>query len=819
MAENIDDLVSAKAFADMERLNKLLNDTVEKILVINKNGILQEAAVSSSKGIKETSDAVKKLADNNEQLATTITEVKEAQVQATAATNTYTTAINNQQKAELKAQQEASAWAAKQQVNTTKQTAQVQQQIVSINSLTEANKRLRKERDALDISGNNNKIKLEAINKKINENTALIIANTDAAKKQAANVGNYPKLMTQAAVSTEKFTFSLTKAWSGLRNLAYIIPGLGIAGIFDLAFQAISPLVSKVYELATGTKEAAKASMVLASAFEATEYKKAVTDVNELRINIDLAKKGFLDKTDVVNQYNKTLGESLGKVTSLDEAEKMLVKNGDAYIQMTLLKAAANIALDKAAEQYVKAELVRQTEMKKVKGASASYDGGQGGSRGMFQDIIDLNNNRGLGVDAVKNEVAGIKKEGDEYIDVAKQFQQNSATIAKSLGIDFFGKEYDVKAKKVKEARAKAIIDVKDTDDPQALRKYYEKVQKEQMQILGEMINDPESKKVFDEFLLGEVLAGDQSVSEDKAASLAKDLYAAIQAKAEKLSIEVKLKLKRDNMLKELQEIVQAVANTTEILGTISDIQHDREMMKINERDKALENSYDNEKKAIEASGLSKEAKEKQLMELEAKREQQRKQTERERIASERKRAQQQKAFDIANIITSTALAVVKQLAATPLPAGAPFVALVAAAGVAQLARAIAAPLPQYKHGTLDHKGGLAIVGDGGVSELVVEPGGKAYMTAAKATIMDLPAHTQVFNQEQMMQGVNNLAFQKLGNGQKVTTDSMTIAMLQSFDEMTRDMKGIKKAIGSLELGLTLEGDFARFLNKKNIIS
>lgn len=796
MAENIDDLVSAKAFADMERLNKLLNDTVEKILVINKNGILQEAAVSSSKGIKETSDAVKKLADNNEQLATTITEVKEAQVQATAATNTYTTAINNQQKAELKAQQEASAWAAKQQVNTTKQTAQVQQQIVSINSLTEANKRLRKERDALDISGNNNKIKIEAINKALERNNAMILSNSDAMKKQSANVGNYSS--------------ALNGIWSGLRKIPYIVPGLGIAGIFDIAFNALTPLVEKVFSFATGLKNAAKSANMLGEAFSSSEYKQAVTDVNELRINIDLAKQGFLDKTDVLNQYNETLGKTLGKVSNLDEAEKMLVKNGDAYIKMTLLKAAANLALDNAAKKYVEAELVRQKRTKELADANKPGGGGIGGS---WDDIKDWASGRGRGAVAIKNQVKEIKKDGDEFMDVAKGFQKDAATIAESLNMDFFGK--NGKSTGGKSARSSIGKGSKDTREKEA-KEYLSEINAldREVQLMNEKTDADTIERIRKR--LEEIKRLNAIYAKDELDLIRENLDANEKIWAREEEEEKKL---LDAKLQNLNTLADAIRNTTEILSAISDIQYSREILKINERDKALENSYDNEKKAIEASGYSKEKKEKMMMELDAKREQQRKQIDRERITAERKRAMQQKAFDVAGIITATALATVKQLAATPLPAGAPFVALVLAAGAAQLARAIAAPLPQYKHGTKDHKGGLAIVGDGGESELVVEPSGNAYMTAAKATIMDLPAHTQVFNQEQMMQGVNNLAFQKLGNGQKVTTDSMTIAMLQSFDEMTRDMKGIKKAIGSLELGLTLEGDFARFLNKKNIIS
>jgi hypothetical protein len=61
-----------------------------------------------------------------------------------------------------------------------------------------------------------------------------------------------------------------------------------------------------------------------------------------------------------------------------------------------------------------------------------------------------------------------------------------------------------------------------------------------------------------------------------------------------------------------------------------------------------------------------------------------------------RKQAVADKEQAIFNIGISTASAVIKQLAATPLPAGGPLIALVAAIGAAQLAFAVAKPIPKF---------------------------------------------------------------------------------------------------------------------------
>lgn len=64
------------------------------------------------------------------------------------------------------------------------------------------------------------------------------------------------------------------------------------------------------------------------------------------------------------------------------------------------------------------------------------------------------------------------------------------------------------------------------------------------------------------------------------------------------------------------------------------------------------------------------------------------------------RQAQIDKDLALFNIAMSTATAVIKQLAATPLPAGAPLVALVAATGAAQLAIASSKPVPKFNKGT-----------------------------------------------------------------------------------------------------------------------
>ena len=97
------------------------------------------------------------------------------------------------------------------------------------------------------------------------------------------------------------------------------------------------------------------------------------------------------------------------------------------------------------------------------------------------------------------------------------------------------------------------------------------------------------------------------------------------------------------------------------------------------------------------------------------------------------------KANSIAQVGINTAMSIMKTGAELGFPAAIPFIAIAGAMGAVQLATILATPIPKYAKGTDNHKGGPAIVGDGGVPELVVF-GGQSWITPDKPTLVDLPA-------------------------------------------------------------------------------
>lgn len=180
-------------------------------------------------------------------------------------------------------------------------------------------------------------------------------------------------------------------------------------------------------------------------------------------------------------------------------------------------------------------------------------------------------------------------------------------------------------------------------------------------------------------------------------------------------------------------------------------------------------------------------------------------------------RARFEKLANISSIIANTASAIVKQLVATPLPAGLPFVLTIGSIGALQLARAIAAPLPKFAEGTLDAPGGLSVVGDGGKKELVVTPGGQLIETPDIPTVMNVPKHSIVFPDLKMLQAgmfINNHG-RLVDNGSDI--QALGHMLGGKIDQLNKTIKSKKEIHVRGKVGkdimLSIGGNETRYLN------
>jgi hypothetical protein len=281
-------------------------------------------------------------------------------------------------------------------------------------------------KQALSLAGN-----IEVLGAQVNKAQGEAILLKNAGKKGFDDLGN--------AVGTS--TNFVTKGYSAIRKLAYILPGIGVAGIIGFATGPIIDYIISLDLLNQKLTDSQKESNSLSTAIGSTEYSKAIESVSNLTINLDLARKKLYDKTQVVQEYNKTIGIAAGKVTDLDGVEAGLIKNAKLYVQMTLYKAAAQLALADAAKRAVEGEQAKrktgtETATKVDKFISALSAGGGNPATGIPNaDLAYKNNVESSGVKRRTVLVNEAEKDRVLQLKIAADFQKQAAEISKKLGI------------------------------------------------------------------------------------------------------------------------------------------------------------------------------------------------------------------------------------------------------------------------------------------------------------------------------------------------------------------------------------------------
>lgn len=543
-----------------------------------------------------------------------------------------------------------------------------------------------------------------------------LLAIDQAVGRSQRNVGNYGS--------------ALTSVWSGLKTIANIVPGLGISGIFLLAFEAISKFWSVLSKTEKSMGSLKTQQDDLNKAFASSEYAKAVEDVNELRINVDLAKNGFLDKNKVLNQYNETLGKTMGQVKSLDDVEQKLTAHGEDYIKMTLYKAAANIALEEAAKKSYEAEqtrlktvedfLTKGDEVNKALSGFSRTESGIAHQRQVMAEVEKKN------FDAAAERRAGAIKANEDaaktQLGIAEKFLRDAAAISKKSGFDFFGGAFADKAKAPPQV---AVIESLPA-------------------LIKPIANEIGS-------LMDSALAPPKDLSETWRRAFEQVGIAITQQRI--LDMEKTEKLvgeKREQLEKEIAN------NLYQIGKTLLDRQFQDQLDQLRERQELVNTTKDNEIAAIEASAESEEKKQQLKMQAEAKAAAQTKQIQEEEKKAKRSAAEADKVAALAQIAINTAIGLTNAYA-IPYGAGIPLIPYIIAAGATQAAIVAATPIPEYYTGTDSSVEGFAHVGERG-TEMYVTPDGKLGFTPDQDTIAYLQRGTKIINHKETMSIVDNLA-------------------------------------------------------------
>lgn len=203
----------------------------------------------------------------------------------------------------------------------------------------------------------------------------------------------------------------------------------------------------------------------------------------------------------------------------------------------------------------------------------------------------------------------------------------------------------------------------------------------------------------------------------------------------------------KEKRLQNAQQWMQVASDSLNAINDLVSTIYDAKISKVEEEQEANQEAADAEQERIsdlvEKKVITEEEGEARKRAAEAKTAKKNEELEKKKAKLKRDQAIWDKANNIAQCTMQTALAIMNAWSTAPWPINIAMAAVAGAMGAMQLATIIATPLPKYAKGTKNHKGGPAVVGDGGEPELVTF-GGKSWITPDTPTIVDLPAGAAV---------------------------------------------------------------------------
>ena len=302
----------------------------------------------------------------------------------------------------------------------------------------------------------------------------------------------------------------LTKAFSGIRQLAYILPGIGIAGIFNLAFEAITPFVEKLFE----TKEAlsaAKNNLQNLNDVMEDANKKAAEQTTNLEILYKAATDVTLSMKDRLAAVKELQKEFPGYFKNISAENILNGQAKDAYddLALSILGAAKAKAIkDKLDELEAKKLDNLWTRQKILNATTNEYNkiiadktkNEKENAEFLKSHPLEAASRQG-GVDALIKVVAARRQAALDLADTNdKSLEDQKDFLIKFAGLDNLVKTVvdDDKSKEHKGAKVNQF-----EIDLVALQKNYEQVQILAEKALGANLQDSKRNGiVVNEFLL-----------------------------------------------------------------------------------------------------------------------------------------------------------------------------------------------------------------------------------------------------------------------------------------------------------------------------
>ena len=215
---------------------------------------------------------------------------------------------------------------------------------------------------------------------------------------------------------------------AGLLGPAGLGVAMGVVSSLIVAFGSdIADFFSKLSSGSATLQETNKAFHESKDAFT-----KAYVEMENLGTSFEAFHNNTKSKKSVLDEYNNTLGKVYGSTKDIGEAEKLYIANSDAYIKAALYRAAAQIALQKAAEQAFK----QQELAANPKGAGGTDLGGSIGASllSKFVGVEVMSTQQAAAFENATNKAKGLEK---SFLDISKTFngmvESTNASAQKSV--------------------------------------------------------------------------------------------------------------------------------------------------------------------------------------------------------------------------------------------------------------------------------------------------------------------------------------------------------------------------------------------------
>jgi hypothetical protein len=858
MADYIEgqDLVKQDAYDAVLKLDKMMGDLVAKFDLVAKSAIHMQTAIGDTKGLENLTALYKK---QQEEVQKVITIEKE---------------LEKTVRLKDKAIMEANLAIQEQNLNTKNAIKLNQAQEGSINQLRLQLNQATKAYDAMSKAERESGKGTTLLTNIQNTTTALkqLEANTGRFQR---NVGNYTNATFQLTQVMRELPNFAQSAEIGIRSLSNnlpmladsfgqvrkqaggTIPALKVFASSLFSFAGIFPLV--LMGLIAYSKEIIAFGKEL---FTTTNYQKELNDAllegsknatSELN-SIERLYKATQDTTLSVEQRKKAVDE-LQKLypAYFQNIKDETILNGGAskqYNELTrsILAAAKAKAIESKITEIINADLEKEMELQaKVDKANLEFQSkmgqpmayagqyGQGGAvGGLNPEQADAyrkiqRNNAQMDLDQFKkSQNDKLKVLEDAILKENQIISNNGGSVINDKPSTTPTKTGTTKAPKAGKTdrpskQAKEYIE-KDAEALFAMILQGRELTQEQMEILidyGIKLDDKDLAEYE------KTLAEKQKAYDDyweKYWSILKANWKKITDEEKQKEDEQKKKdeQKLENQ-RQLEEAlfnlkIQAIDAFVEISSTITDrIMSDIEARSTKEIE-AIDLKEQAELDAIDRLTLSDSEREerKKIVELQA--EARRKKIEQDKIKDLRKYAIFQKGIDILAIISSTGLAIQRQLgdpASILNQTNIPKAIAIGVSGAAQLAKVLATPLPQYEFGTPEggHTGGKAIVGEAG-TELGRTPDGKLFLTPSKASIMDLPKRTEIIPHDITKDLLGATMVRLAQANTAVSLDMYQDELIEAFE---RGTDKITKAIYKNRTNISIGGSYRDYVKSNQL--